>query len=128
MKQVLHLLALGIALALMYGTAVPAWADDLVMLGDAEELAVQEPASRLLGAPVLDEEALSGLRGGADTHSSEIRAIGAVSEISVSDAATGHNLITGGALAGASGVPMFIQNSGNGVLIQNAVILNVEVN
>lgn len=51
-----------------------------------------------------------------------------MSEISVSDAATGHNLITGGALAGASGVPMFIQNSGNGVLIQNAVILNVEVN
>lgn len=48
MKQVLHLLALGIALALMYGTIVPARADDLVMLGDAEELAVQGPTSRLL--------------------------------------------------------------------------------
>lgn len=43
------------------------------------------------------------------------------------DTLTGGNLVTEGALAGMSGVSTLIQNSGNNVLIQNAVILNLQV-
>ncbi|BAL22570.1 hypothetical protein [Azoarcus sp. KH32C] len=127
MKQPLPLLPLMTALAVLGLRADPAWSDDTVMQGDAEAMLHEQPADTVLGTPALDAAALSGQRGGADAHTSELRAIGSVSEVSVSDAVTGHNLITGGALAGASGIPMFIQNSGNGVLIQNAVILNVEL-
>ena len=50
-----------------------------------------------------------------------------MSEVSVSDAITGYNLITEGAFANANVLGTVVQNSGNGVLIQNAVILNLEV-
>ena len=40
---------------------------------------------------------------------------------------TGHNTITEGAFAGASGLPTVIQNSGNNVLIQNGTVLNLTV-
>jgi hypothetical protein len=39
---------------------------------------------------------------------------------------TGSNSIAGDSFAGAAGVPMVIQNTGNSVLIQNATILNVQ--
>lgn len=38
---------------------------------------------------------------------------------------TGHNTITGGAFAGASGFATVIQNSGNNVIIQNGTVLNL---
>ncbi len=66
-------------------------------------------------------------RGGSDLHLSEIHAAGSVSEVQAYDLVTGHNIVSDNALAGAAGLPMVIQNSGNGVLIQNAVILNVQV-
>ena len=40
---------------------------------------------------------------------------------------TGNNTITGGAFAGASGLPTVIQNSGNNVIIQNGTVLNLTV-
>jgi hypothetical protein len=40
---------------------------------------------------------------------------------------TGNNMITGGAFAGASGLPTVIQNSGNNVIIQNGTVLNLTV-
>lgn len=128
MRQVLSLLTLGIALAILGGAADPVWADDVVMLADTEELTSQVGTQTLLGMRALDDGVLAGQRGGADAHLSDLRAVGSVKEVAVSDAVTGHNIISGGALAGASGMPMFIQNSGNGVLIQNAVILNVDMN
>lgn len=94
------------------------------VVNDSAETAT-EP---LLAGRALDEEALAGWRGGADAHYNDMRETGTVREVSVSDAVTGHNLITEGALAGASGMPMIVQNSGNGVLIQNAVIVNIELN
>lgn len=43
------------------------------------------------------------------------------------DNVTGKNTITGGAFAGASGLPTVIQNSGNNVIIQNGTVLNLTV-
>ena len=40
---------------------------------------------------------------------------------------TGSNAISDGAFAGASGLPIVVQNSGNNVLIQNSTILNLNV-
>ena len=46
---------------------------------------------------------------------------------SAKDNVTGNNTITGGAFAGASGLPTVIQNSGNNVIIQNGTVLNLTV-
>lgn len=127
MRQVLPLLTLGIALAFLAGGTRLVHADDVVMLGDAESFVLQRPAQSLTGGATVDDAVLSGQRGGADTHISEIRAVGSMSEVSVSEAVTGHNLITEGAFANANMMGTVVQNSGNGVLIQNAVILNLEV-
>lgn len=40
---------------------------------------------------------------------------------------TGSNYVTTGALAGATGFPTVVQNSGNNVIIQNATIINLQV-
>ena len=41
---------------------------------------------------------------------------------------TGANAISAGAFANMSGLPVVIQNSGANVLIQNAIILNLQMN
>ncbi len=41
------------------------------------------------------------------------------------DNVTGKNSINGNAFAGASGLPIVMQNSGNNVIMQNATILNL---
>lgn len=83
----------------------------------------------VVGDDAVDSEQLGDARGGTDVHNdlSRITATGSVSDVSVSDSLSGSNLITEGAFSGTSGIPMVIQNSGNGVLIQNAVIVNVDV-
>lgn len=41
------------------------------------------------------------------------------------DNVTGNNSINGNAFAGASGLPIVIQNSGNNVIIQSGTVLNL---
>jgi len=43
------------------------------------------------------------------------------------DLVTGYNLISDGSLTNNAGMNTVIQNSGNNVLIQNAVILNIQM-
>lgn len=81
----------------------------------------------LFAHTVADDSELSEKRGGADVHLSDMRVVGSVSDTYASDLLTGHNIITENALANANGMPMVIQNSGNGVLIQNAVIVNLDM-
>lgn len=83
-------------------------------------------AATLLGAKPLGFEALGQQRGGAQTLS-VMKLEGVVADNHASDLATGQNVITNGAFSGAAGLPMVIQNSGNNVLIQNATIVNVQV-
>ena len=52
---------------------------------------------------------------------------GTVVNNTVDHVVTGSNMIGNDAFNGAAGVPMVIQNTGNGVLIQNATIINVQL-
>lgn len=125
MKKLSPLLTLGSAVAVFLAGTTSAMADETP---DAVTPAAAPSAAEALFENPLPADELSGNRGGADSHVSEIRAVGTMTEVAVSDVVTGHNLITDGALAGANGFPMFIQNTGNGVLIQNAVVVNLEMN
>lgn len=73
-----------------------------------------------LGQRVADAT-LARQRGGTDTAS------GAVVGNQAINVTTGGNVIAGGALAGASGVPVVVQNTGNNVLIQSSVVVNVQM-
>jgi hypothetical protein len=100
----------------------------------AQESSVDSPAqlplsaakpSLLLGK-ALDDDSLAANRGGAQL--SDMKLDGVVAENNaVAIGATGTNVISQGAFANSTGVPMVVQNSGNNVLIQNATIVNVEV-
>jgi hypothetical protein len=86
----------------------------------------QSQAPHPFGTAVLDEQALAQYRGGTEVLN-DMGLKGVVSDNQAYDLSTGNNSITEGALAGSSGIPMLIQNSGNNVLIQNATIVNVQL-
>lgn len=119
MKSAMSMILLSIALAATLGGSTAVRADEGPSPG---------AVGFGLGGSSVDTGVLDEQRGGADTsYLNEIHAVGSVSEVQASDLVTGSNIVTEGSLAGASGMPMLIQNTGNGVLIQNAVIVNVEV-
>jgi len=72
------------------------------------------------------QDALASLNGGTRI-TEQITLNGSVSDTRTDDVSTGFNSIGGGAFSGAVGVPMVIQNSGNSVLIQNATIIDVQI-
>ncbi|MYM25823.1 hypothetical protein GTP46_24650 [Duganella sp. FT135W] len=76
--------------------------------------------------PVTDEK-LATLHAGTDTVSNEMRVNGTVTQNSASDVVSGANTISSGAFSNASGLPVAIQNSGSNVLIQNATIINIQM-
>lgn len=82
-------------------------------------------SSSLLGKPV-DPARLASGRGGTDVLN-DMKLKGVVADNVASELTTGTNLISEGSFSGSSGMPMVIQNSGNNVLIQNATIVNVQV-
>lgn len=73
----------------------------------------------------VDSKTLAMSSGGNEV-SETITLNGTVTNNTVDHVVTGSNVIGNGAFNGAAGVPMVIQNTGNGVLIQNATILNVQ--
>ncbi|WP_324780101.1 hypothetical protein [Thiobacillus sedimenti] len=77
-------------------------------------------------AAVPDSE-LAGNRGGTTTISNLNDLNASVYNNTALDSVTGSNYVTDGALTGNSGFSTVIQNSGNNVLIQNATILNLQV-
>lgn len=79
-----------------------------------------------LGIAPVDSKTLASKRGGTNV-ANEMVLNGVVAENRASNLATGNNIITDGAFANSVGLPVVIQNSGNGVLIQNATIVNVQV-
>ncbi|WP_284321924.1 hypothetical protein [Dyella acidisoli] len=52
---------------------------------------------------------------------------GTVTGDTASNVTTGSNAITGNAFQGATGMPSVVQNTGNNVLIQTGVIVNVQL-
>jgi hypothetical protein len=76
--------------------------------------------------PRVDAAVLASLSGGSDVDNT-ITLNGGVSNTSTENVSTGMNWIGGGAFGNAVGLPMVIQNSGNSVLIQNATIVNLQM-
>ncbi|MES2321944.1 MAG: hypothetical protein V4633_06765 [Pseudomonadota bacterium] len=75
-----------------------------------------------LGKPVATEQ-LAHARGGNNTTSQA----GTVSGNSATQVVTGNNVIQAGSFAGMAGIPIVVQNSGANVLIQNATIINLQL-
>lgn len=74
----------------------------------------------------VDPATLAHLSGGTNVTES-ISINGNVSNTSTANVSTGMNWIGGGAFGNAAGLPMVIQNTGNSVLIQNATVVNVQM-
>ena len=79
-----------------------------------------------LGLKPVDAKALATKRGGADV-ANDMLLKGVVADNRASNLTTGSNVIADGSFSGMVGLPLVVQNSGNGVLIQNATIINVQV-
>ena len=98
--------------------ATAAWADATPVPDQ------QKPGD--LGIAAVPDTELSDYRGGT-TISNLNDLNGTLYNNNALDSVTGGNFVTDGALAGSSGFSTLIQNSGNNVLIQNATILNLQV-
>lgn len=72
--------------------------------------------------------ALASLRGGSELVSSHMKLIGTTAGNTADHVITGSNAISAGSFANMSGIPLVIQNTGANVLIQNAVILQLQMN
>lgn len=100
----------------------------LSALSLAQAVYADEPTEELFTfAQPVNAEALQALRGGSELVLNHMTLDGTTADNSASHVVTGANLIGSGAFASASGMPVVIQNSGANVLIQSAVILNLQV-
>ena|SRR5689334_470199 len=90
----------------------------------ADQQSSREQVSTL--GVALQPEALARHRGGQEvTNAMEVNA--KLYDNRAVDTVTGSNVISEGAFSHASGVPIAIQNSGNNVVIQNSLILNLQL-
>ena len=88
------------------------------------------PASENFGEP-MTSTALEKLRGGTNnTHNTfnDMTLSGTTASNSAQNVNTGTNAIASGSFANMSGIPVVIQNTGANVLIQSAVIINLQMN
>lgn len=76
--------------------------------------------------PALGSHVLGGLRGGDDSADNTILVNGLVDGNHAENILSGANTIGGEAFGNASGINTVIQNSGSNVLVQNAMIVNVQ--
>jgi hypothetical protein len=80
-----------------------------------------------LFASSIGDDLLDGQRGKALTIHNTNDLDAALYDNSAMDVVTGGNQVADGSLANNAGLATVIQNSGNNVLIQNAVILNIQM-
>lgn len=79
-------------------------------------------------ARAVDSATLAGQRGGSTLVRNDMNLTGTTADNTARNVNTGDNAISAGAFANMSGMPVVIQNSGANVLIQSAVILNLQMN
>lgn len=96
------------------------------MAGNALAQEVETAAADF--GPALASDSLADFRGGSELTSSEMRLAGTTADNSATNVVTGANSISAGSFANMSGIPVVIQNSGANVLIQNATIVNLQLN
>ena len=89
-----------------------------------EKATVERPNP--LGIKAVDAKVLAARRGRADVVN-DMLLKGVVADNRASNLTTGNNVIADGSFTGMVGLPLVVQNSGNGVLIQNATIINLQV-
>ena len=96
---------------------------------EAPSLEATSSSTAIFGEPITGS-ALQTLRGGTNTVTTvnDMWLNGTTSSNSASQVATGSNAISSGSFANLNGIPIVIQNTGANVLIQNAVILNLQMN
>ncbi len=107
-------------------TMVVAQAAMAHLYADAQTPAPMSPLPDPWGQPVASVE-LAQHRGGASLSRSEMIVSGTTAGNSASNVLTGSNSIAAGSFANMSGLPLVVQNSGANVLIQNAVIINLQM-
>lgn len=94
-----------------------------------EKAAAERPNP--LGIKPVEAKVLAAKRGGAKGGGADVvndmLLKGVVADNRASNLTTGNNVIAEGSFSGMVGLPLVVQNSGNGVLIQNATIVNVQV-
>lgn len=90
----------------------------------AQWTALKERPLNLFGAPV-GVARLEKMRGGEDKHQSIILVDGKVDNNTADHVISGGNTITDTAFDSANGINTIIQNTGTNVLIQNAMVVNV---
>lgn len=83
--------------------------------------------SALFGSAAVDAETLDASRGGAALNVYDLKSDGMVANNQAANLTTGSNWVAEGSFAGAAGFSTVVQNSGNNVLIQNATIINLQV-
>lgn len=77
--------------------------------------------------PVLANK-LEGYRGGRVVVVNDMTLAGTTANNSAINVTTGTNAISAGAFSNMNGMPLVVQNTGANVLIQNAVIVNLQMN
>ena len=87
----------------------------------ATQAVVVEGFGQAVSAGTLQRESGSGLVQSNQTIT------GTVSGNTASQLSTGSNSITGDSFSGSTGLPSVVQNTGNNVLIQTGVIVNVQL-
>ncbi len=114
--------------AFLFGASCCAMAGPPAPLLAAPAVAAHvQPSGYIAGiGQSLDSARLDQLSGGTDVRNG-ITLNGNVSNTSTDHTISGGNAIGSGAFSDAVGLPMVIQNSGNSVLIQNATIINVQL-
>lgn len=97
---------------------------------DGNPIYFEQPAAveraNPLGIKPVESKALDIRRGGTDVFN-EMMLKGVVANNRASHLTTGSNAITEGSFSGLVGIPVVFQNTGNGVLMQHATIINVQL-
>ena len=106
----------------------PAWSDTSAPPAAAQQGATLARQERGDGfdKPVT-EARLAAWRGGMDVVDNTMKLQGTVAGNTANNVASGMNTISSGAFSNAAGLPVAIQNSGANVLIQNATIINLQL-
>ena len=79
-------------------------------------------------AKAVDSSTLETYRGGSLQVRNDMVLAGTTADNTAHHVNTGNNAISAGAFSNMNGIPLVIQNSGANVLIQNAVIVNLQMN
>lgn len=79
-------------------------------------------------AAAVDSSTLETYRGGSLQVRNDMVLAGTTADNTAQHVNTGNNSISAGAFSNMNGLPVVIQNSGANVLIQNALIVNLQMN